>query len=470
MVGRAGRTRDVGPSLVRAERAIDAGRCPGRDSAHAAIRPPPPPPRSRSLHPRRRAPGHRAVRVDRPAPPPRPSSRPATTASTRTPRCARTSPPSPRPIPTSSRRFSIGKSYQGRELWAAKVSDNVGHRRGRARGPVRRPQPRRRAHGPRDDAPHPPLARRRLRHRRPDHRPREHARGLDRVRRQPRRRRVRHRRRPLPLLAQEPPAERERHRSAPTSTATTAIAGAAAAGPAATRRRSPTRARRRSPRRRPGRCATSSRAGSSTGGSRSGPRSRSTSPGRLVMWPYGYTTTDVPSDMTGQDHSALAAIGRTMAREQRLPARAGERPVHLAAARPATGCTGTYRVFSYTFEMSVVDYPKDTMIGPETGAEQERRAVPDRAGLVPAGRARRRGPRRALRRVRRRPRGRPRLDGEPRRHRHGARVGPLGARQPGGDLVRRRDAPARRDAVRAAGARDGRPGRLLGGRVRPRRP
>jgi len=32
--------------------------------------------------------------------------------------------------------------------------------------------------------------------------------------------------------------------------------------------------------------------------------------GRLVMWPYGYTMSNVPADMTTQDHSALAAIGK----------------------------------------------------------------------------------------------------------------------------------------------------------------
>jgi predicted transcriptional regulator len=29
------------------------------------------------------------------------------------------------PTPTIVKKFSIGKSYQGRELWAAKISDNV---------------------------------------------------------------------------------------------------------------------------------------------------------------------------------------------------------------------------------------------------------------------------------------------------------------------------------------------------------
>ncbi len=80
-------------------------------------------------------------------------------------------------------------------------------RRGRTRGHDRRRPSRRRAHERGDDAAHLPLAGRRLRHRSADHRDRRHARGLDRLPGQPGRRRVRHRQRPLPLLAQEPPAD-----------------------------------------------------------------------------------------------------------------------------------------------------------------------------------------------------------------------------------------------------------------------
>ena len=55
------------------------------------------------------------------------------------------------------------QSYEGRELWAAKISDNVGDRRGRARGPVRRPPPRPRAPVGRAGAGDPALDDRRLR-------------------------------------------------------------------------------------------------------------------------------------------------------------------------------------------------------------------------------------------------------------------------------------------------------------------
>ena len=92
--------------------------------------------------------------------------------------------------------------------------------------------------------------------------------------------------------------------------------------------------------------------------------------GRLVMWPYGYTMTDVPGDMTTQDHAALSLIGRTMAKTN------GYKPEQASDLYISSGTTrdyqyGTYRIFSYTFEMSVVDYPDDSLIASETGRNKE---------------------------------------------------------------------------------------------------
>jgi hypothetical protein len=92
--------------------------------------------------------------------------------------------------------------------------------------------------------------------------------------------------------------------------------------------------------------------------------------GRLVMWPYGYTLKDIPRDMTVQDHTALAAIGRAMARTN------GYRPEQASDLYVSSGTTrdylyGVYRVFSYTFEMSIKDYPDDSMIASETGRNRE---------------------------------------------------------------------------------------------------
>ena len=87
--------------------------------------------------------------------------------------------------------------------------------------------------------------------------------------------------------------------------------------------------------------------------------------GRLVMWPYGYTLRNVPGDMTAQDQAALSAMGRTMAASNGYhPQQASS--LYLTSGTSRDYLYGTYRIFSYTFEMSVVDYPKDRLIGPET--------------------------------------------------------------------------------------------------------
>ena len=164
--------------------------------------------------------------------------------------------------PDIVRISSIGKSYQGRTIWLAKVSDNVAV-----------------------DEDEPEVLFDGLHHAR-EHLSLEQTlailrwlttgygtdpqittlvdtpRDVDRLRGQPRRRRVRPDRLAVPRLAQEPPAERRaRPRSAPTSTATTATTGPAAAGHRRPGRPRPITARARSRRPRRGPSATSSTAG-----------------------------------------------------------------------------------------------------------------------------------------------------------------------------------------------------------------
>ena len=92
--------------------------------------------------------------------------------------------------------------------------------------------------------------------------------------------------------------------------------------------------------------------------------------GRLVMWPYGYTKADLPGDMTTQDRAALARIGRHMAASN------GYRPQQASDLYITSGTTrdyeyGVYRIFSYTFELSNVDYPRARRIPGETGRNKE---------------------------------------------------------------------------------------------------
>lgn len=72
--------------------------------------------------------------------------------------------------------------------------------------------------------------------------------------------------------------------------------------------------------------------------------------GEYVLWPYGYTYRDVPADMTRVDQRTLAAMGRHMASSN------GYRPRQSSDMYPTYGdqidwMYGTQRIFSYTFEM-----------------------------------------------------------------------------------------------------------------------
>ena len=88
--------------------------------------------------------------------------------------------------------------------------------------------------------------------------------------------------------------------------------------------------------------------------------------GRLVMWPYGYTLRDIPSDMTRDDHAALAKWGRAMARSNGYrPQQASD--LYLTSGTSRDYAYGRYRIFSFTFEMSVRGYADDSMIPSETG-------------------------------------------------------------------------------------------------------
>ena len=90
--------------------------------------------------------------------------------------------------------------------------------------------------------------------------------------------------------------------------------------------------------------------------------------GRLVLYPYGYTKTNVPSDMTVDDRAAFARLAATMATSS------GYRPMqgsdlYLTAGGLSDWLYGRYRVFSFVIELepSTALYQPDEMIGPETG-------------------------------------------------------------------------------------------------------
>jgi hypothetical protein len=92
--------------------------------------------------------------------------------------------------------------------------------------------------------------------------------------------------------------------------------------------------------------------------------------GELILWPYGYTLTDVPADMTQDDHDVHVVMGQAMA------ATNGYTPQQWSDLYIGDGTIndwlyGVHRIFTYTFEMyPVADspgfYPPDEVIPTET--------------------------------------------------------------------------------------------------------
>ena len=98
------------------------------------------------------------------------------------------------------------------------------------------------------------------------------------------------------------------------------------------------------------------------------------SAGAQILWPYGYTKTDVPWDMTADDHGALVALGKKMARTNGYTAMQSS-SLYITDGDEIDWAYGHEHIFMYTFELypshSQVSstarfYPPDEVIGRET--------------------------------------------------------------------------------------------------------
>jgi len=98
--------------------------------------------------------------------------------------------------------------------------------------------------------------------------------------------------------------------------------------------------------------------------------------GELILWPYGYTTEDVPNDMDPDDQAAFVAMGQAMG------ALNGYRPQQASDLYVADGVSidwkyGAHGIFAYTLEMyprSNRDggfYPSDEVIPVETARNRD---------------------------------------------------------------------------------------------------
>ena len=91
--------------------------------------------------------------------------------------------------------------------------------------------------------------------------------------------------------------------------------------------------------------------------------------------------------MTTQDHAALAIIGKHMAATNGYKAEQAS-DLYVSSGTSRDYQYGVYRIFAYTFEMSVDGLPRRLAHRLRDRPEQGGRPVPDGAGVVPAVRAR----------------------------------------------------------------------------------
>jgi murein tripeptide amidase MpaA len=90
----------------------------------------------------------------------------------------------------------------------------------------------------------------------------------------------------------------------------------------------------------------------------------------LILWPYGYTTANTTSTLNANDRNARATLGQQMAATNGYtPEQASD--LYIADGTINDWMWGTYKIFSYTFEMFPTGsnpgfYPPDEQIGPQT--------------------------------------------------------------------------------------------------------
>ena len=95
--------------------------------------------------------------------------------------------------------------------------------------------------------------------------------------------------------------------------------------------------------------------------------------GQLILWPYGYTRTDIPADMSVEDHSAFVTMGKAMAALNGYKAEQSS-DLYITDGDQIDWMYGAHRIFSFTWELypperaSVWDdhYSPDEAIAPQT--------------------------------------------------------------------------------------------------------
>ena len=95
--------------------------------------------------------------------------------------------------------------------------------------------------------------------------------------------------------------------------------------------------------------------------------------GELILWPYGYTKTNIPPDMTTLDHDTFVALGRAQAAQNGYTAEQSS-DLYITDGDQIDWLYATYRIFSFTCELYPSEqstvwkdhYPDDSKIATQT--------------------------------------------------------------------------------------------------------
>jgi hypothetical protein len=96
----------------------------------------------------------------------------------------------------------------------------------------------------------------------------------------------------------------------------------------------------------------------------------------LVLWPYGYTNAKTGTGMTADDNSALSTLGKQMAATNNYTAEQSS-ALYITDGDLLDWLWGTYKIFAYTFEMYPTSsaqggfYPPGSVITRETTRNKE---------------------------------------------------------------------------------------------------
>jgi carboxypeptidase T len=96
----------------------------------------------------------------------------------------------------------------------------------------------------------------------------------------------------------------------------------------------------------------------------------------LVLWPYGYTNAKTGPGMTADDNNALATLGRQLAATNRYTAEQSS-ALYITDGDLLDWLWGNYKIFAYTFEMYPTSsaqggfYPPGSVIARETSRNKE---------------------------------------------------------------------------------------------------